>query len=179
MPKLKLLIFDANVVIRLYELGLWQAVLTRCDVHLSRIVVEDEVKYYHGREQDRLIDLSGDVADGRIHVFDVELDAIREFRARFDPTYMERLDPGEAESLAFMLRSPERYLISSADSIVFKVLGNLNMAERGISLEEVLQGIGQGRSDLTWPYTRRFREKYTREGQRDFVIGRGDQEAGQ
>lgn len=179
MPKLKLLIFDANVVIRLYELQLWQTVLGACDVHLSRIVVEDEVKYYHGRDQDNLIDLSDDVANGRIQVFDVGLDAIRDFRKRFDPTYFERLDPGEAESLAFMLRSRDDYLISSADSIVFKVLGNLNMAEQGISLEEVLQKIGRGRSDLTWQYTKEFRQKYTSEGQTDFVTGRGDQETGQ
>jgi hypothetical protein len=176
---LKLLILDANVVIRLCELGLWQAVLAGCDVHLSRIVVDDEVKYYHGKEQDKLIDLSRDVANGQIRVFDVAAGTINDFRKRFDPTYFERLDPGEAESLAFMLGSREEYLISSADSIVYKTIGNLNMAEQGISLEEVLQKIGQGRSDLTWQYTKEFRLKYTDEGKRDSVIGRGDQQKGQ
>ena len=43
MPKLKLLILDAGVVIQLHELQLWQPLLVSCDVHLSRIVAEREV----------------------------------------------------------------------------------------------------------------------------------------
>jgi hypothetical protein len=175
MPKLKLLILDANVVIQLHELGLWQTVIAKCEVHLSRIVIDDEVKYYHGRERDKLVDLSEDVTEGRLQVFDVEIGDFNEFRERFDPTYLERLDAGEAESLAHMLKSAQEYLISSADSIVYKVLGNLNMAEQGISLEEVLQIIGHGRSGLTWQYSKKFRERYTKEGQRDSVTGLGDQ----
>ena len=58
MPKLKLLILDANVVIYLFENGLWQKVLAQCEIHLSRIVAEDEVRYYHGRDADKLIDIS-------------------------------------------------------------------------------------------------------------------------
>lgn len=163
MPKLKLLVLDANVVIQLHELGLWQTVIVKCEVHLSRIVLDDEVKYYHGRDRDKLVDLSEDLTQGRIHVFDVELDDLNEFRRRFDATYLERLDPGEAESLAYMLNSGQGYLISSADSIVYKVLGNLNMGEQGISLEEILQTLGHGRSGLTWQYSKGFREKYTTE----------------
>lgn len=175
MPRLKLLILDANVVIQLHELGLWQTVIAKYEVHLSRIVIDDEVKYYHGREQDKLVDLSEDVTEGRLHVFEVDIADLNDFRERFDPTYLERLDPGETESLTFMLKSQQEYLISSADSIVYKVLGNLNMAEQGISLEEVLQAIGHGRSDLTWQYSKEFRDKYTREGQRDSVTGLGNQ----
>jgi hypothetical protein len=175
MPKLKLLILDANVVIRLHELNLWQTVTAECEVYLSRIVIDDEVKYYHGRDRDQLVDLSPDVQAGRLHVFDVEMDDIKRFQDRFDPTYVERLDAGEAESLAHMLRSQEEYLISSADSIVYKVLGNLNMAEQGISLEEILQKIGHGLADSLWQYSKAFREKWTQEGQRDAITGLGDQ----
>lgn len=178
MPKLKLLILDANVVIQLHELGLWQTVIAKCEIHLSRIVIDDEVKYYHGRDRDKLVDLSEDVTQGRVHVFDVELSDLDKFRQRFDATYFERLDPGEAESLAYMLKSTQEYLISSADSIVYKVLGNLNMAEQGISLEEVLRTIGHGRSGLTWQYSKGFREKYTKEGQRDSITGLGNQTPG-
>ena len=40
MPKLKLLILDAGVVIYLHEIGLWQQVMANCDLYLSRIVAE-------------------------------------------------------------------------------------------------------------------------------------------
>ena len=46
MPKLKLLIFDANVVFELHELGLWQVVLGDCEIFLSKLVAEKEVRYY-------------------------------------------------------------------------------------------------------------------------------------
>jgi len=43
-----LLILDANEVIYLHETGLWQAVLSRCEVHLAGTVAEVEAKYYQG-----------------------------------------------------------------------------------------------------------------------------------
>ncbi len=99
MPKLKLLILDANVVIYLHEKGLWQAVLQRCEVHLSSIVIDDEVRFYVGTEYDEVIELSPDVTAGRVHRFDVPVSDVKEFRDQFDPVYRGDLDPGEEESL--------------------------------------------------------------------------------
>jgi len=50
----------------------------------------------------------------------------------FGPTYLERFDPGERESLAHLVTSADEYMICSADSIVFKVLGFLDRGEQGI-----------------------------------------------
>lgn len=69
MPKLKLLILDAGVVIKLHELELWSSIV----------------------------------------------------------------DAGEAESLAFLVHQNDDYRISSGDAIVYKVLGNLNLGDQGIS----------------------------------------------
>ena len=41
-----------------------------------------------------------------------------------------------------------------------------------ISLEEILKQIGLYRS-LEWQYTKKFREHYTRLGQKDFIQDRG------
>ncbi len=173
MPKLKLLILDANEVIQLFESGLWQSVLARCEIHLSRIVAEDEVKYYHGTRADQLIDISQDIEAGSVQVFDLTPSELEQFREQFDSLYLERLDPGEAESLAHMARSREEFLISSGDAIVYKVLGNLNRGHQGISLEEVLQKTGLSQSKLPRQYTKQFRERYPREGEQDSIRGRG------
>jgi len=175
MPKLKLLIFDANIVIKLHELGLWQKVIAKCEAHLSSIVINNEVKYWHGEEQDKLIDLSDDVENKRLQVFDRTTGDFKKFRDSFGSTYSDRFDDGETESLIHLVESPQDYRISSADKIVYKVLGYLNRSDQGISLEEVLQAIGLGRSDLDWAYSKGFREKYTQEGQQDSVIGLGNQ----
>jgi hypothetical protein len=172
MPKWKLLILDANVVIYLHEKGLWQAVLQRCEVHLSGIVIDDEVRFYQGTEHDEVIDLSPDVAAGRVDRFDAPVADVREFRNQFGPVYRGDLDPGEEESLAHVLHA-EDFVISSGDAIVYRILGNVNKGDAGLSLEELLQKLGLGRSGLPWQYTKAFREKYTRLGQQEAIQGRG------
>ncbi len=172
MPKLKLLILDAGVVIRLHELGIWGQVVGYCEIYLSRIVAEKEVRYQQGDEYDEDIDLFPDISSGRVQVFDVTVSDLREFLNQFDPLYLGDLDDGEAESLAFMMMQAEEFLIASGDAIVYRVLGNMNAANQGISLEELLQKIGMQRG-LEWPYSRAFREKYTKVGEIDMVQGRG------
>ena len=81
MPKLKLLILDANVVIYLHEKSLWRPVLERCEVFLSRLVAEHEVRYYHGRERDQIIDLTPDIEAGVVQVFEVSVSSISDFAA--------------------------------------------------------------------------------------------------
>ena len=172
MPKLKLLILDAGVVIRLHESGLWNTILGHCEVYLSRIVAEKEILYQKGDEYDEDIDLSPDIDSDRIRIFDVELNDLRAFRGQFDSVYFGDLDDGEAESLAYMMKQSGDFLISSGDAIVYRILGNLGRTEQGISLEEILQKIGLGRS-LEWPYSKAFREKYSKDGEEDMIRGRG------
>jgi hypothetical protein len=170
--KVKLLILDANEVIYLHEIGLWQEVVSRCDIFLARIVAEEEAKYYRRSGVDEVIDLSDDITNGRIRIFEQTASELKQFVGLFDPVYVASLDAGEAESLAYLVQSKDDYLISSADAIVFRVLGLLNRSDQGISLEEVLQRIGLGRA-VTRQYTKQFRERYTREGEQDAVRGRG------
>ena len=65
-----------------------------------------------------------------------------------------------------------RYLISSADKIVYRVLGNLNRAEQGISLQEVLQQVGLGRP-LPHEFSKGYREYWTGRGSQERIQGLG------
>lgn len=174
MPKLKLLILDAGVVIRLHELGIWNQVRDLCDVHLSRIVVEVEVLFQPADqgEYGEDIDLSPDITTGRVTVFDVTVSELKSFLGQFDAIYLGDLDDGEAESLAFLTKQSDEFVISSGDAIVYRVLGNLGRRDQGLSLEEILQKIGLGRK-LDWPYSKAFREKYTSQGELDMIQGKG------
>lgn len=174
MPKLKSLILDAGVIIRLHELGIWDRVRDQCDVHLSRIVAEKEVLFEvddEGGYGDD-IELGPDIRDGKVQVFDVTISELKSFRDQFDPLYLGELDDGEAESLAYMMQQTEGFLISSGDAIVYRVLGNLSRSDQGLSLEEILQKIGLGRK-LEWAFSQAFREKYTGDGETDMIQGRG------
>jgi hypothetical protein len=79
-----------------------------------------------------------------------------------------------AESLTQMLVvQPGDWLISSSDAIVFRVLGNLNEEERGISLEEILIKLGRATRGLKRQFTKAFREQYTAKGATERIYGRG------
>ena len=172
MARLQLLLLDAGIVIGLHELGLWDKVVEGCDITLTHTVADDEVEYWEDENRNRIsIDLSEDISSGRIRCVEVPLN-VEAFKQRFDPSYYDRLDLGEAESMAFMLDSQEEWTISSADAIVFKVLGRLGLREQGISLEEILKEVGLSKS-LEWKYQKDFRIKYTKEGERDSVTGTG------
>ena len=114
MPKFKLLILDAGVVIKLFELGLWSQILENCDVHLSKVVAEQEANFHSPSPQNsngQPIDLSEDITENRCTVFECSLAQIRQFRSAFDENYFADLDAGEAESLAWLFSQQQDYLI--------------------------------------------------------------------
>ena len=169
VKKFSLLLLDANTVIKLFQLDLWDKLVESCDVHLSRTIVTTEAHFFEDEQGERQdFDLSSYEASDCITVFDVTLDQDRQLTRHFDAPYLERFDPGEREALAHLVTSNEPYIICSADSIVFKVLGFLNRAEQGISLEEILQQTGFGR-EMPWQFTKAFRERYTQEGFADHL----------
>lgn len=168
MSKLKLLNLDANVVIHLHEFGIWAKLIDVCDVHLPGTVV-GEADFYEADGERQDIDLSADIEQERVQVFNVELAKIKAFRDQFDLRYVDGLDDGETEALAYLCDSKETFLISSGDAIVYRVLGRLNRSDQGISLEEILKHVGLQRSHLPWSCTKKFREKYTGEGAVDLI----------
>ena len=161
--KFRLLLLDAGIVIKLFEMGLWDRLLEQCEVHLSRTIVTEAHFYKDEEGQRHDFDLASYEASGAITVFDVSLAQDAELTKHFGLDYLERFDAGEREALAHLVTSSLPYIISSADSIVFKVLGFLNRADQGVSLEEILRRTGFGRP-MSWQFSKAFREKYTREG---------------
>ena len=173
MKKFRLLLLDANVVIYLFEIGLWDKLIERCDVLLSRIVAEREAQFFEKDDGEKVyFDLRPYIADNRVTVIDASVGDVKAFRDLFDPVYLSRLDDGESESLAYLSKSPEKCLICSADAIVFRVLALLDRIEQGLSLEEILGSIGLGRS-LPWEFSKQFRERWTKVGSQQRIQGQG------
>ncbi len=163
MKKFRLLLLDANVVIEISRHALWDEVVARCDVHLARTVI-DEAQFFEDENGARhYIDLTAHIEGQAITVFDLTPSDLTSLRQSFDPVYFEKLDPGETESLGHLLRQPDDCSICSSDAIVYRVLGNLQRSEQGVSLEELLNAIGLGRK-LSWKFTRGFRDEWTKKG---------------
>jgi len=174
MPKSRLVLLDANVVIGLFELKLWDTLIARYDVVIAETCVS-EAFFYEDGEQQIDIDLAAYIADKRITTVTVDLGALQTFANRFEPNYLEKLDPGELESLAHLLATENPAApcqICSGDRIVYRVLGNLGKGELGVSLEELLAAIGRtvkvGRM-----FTKAFREEATDQGFKERMQGLG------
>jgi len=166
------LLLDANIVIYLFKCGAWQPLVARTKLQLARTVVA-EARFYLDDSGARVeIDLDSYVKSGAIEIVDVALAELREFFALFEPSYAEKLDAGEAESLAYLLAAPLEMRICSADAIVFRVLGNLDRGEQGASLEEVLKDAGLARK-LPTQFGRKFRMDYNARGVAERLQGRG------
>ena len=173
MLKFQFLLFDACVIIGAYELGVWGDLIQRCVVTFTSTVKDQETYFWYDEQEiGHEINLNKDVEAKKINCVDVPLSKVSDFRKKFHPIYLDRMDAGEADSLAFLFFSEEEWLMASSDLHVFKVLGCLGLGERGISLEEILQQVGLGR-DMEWKYSKEFRKKYTLKGEQEGITGFG------
>jgi hypothetical protein len=158
----RLLLLDANVVLELHRLKLWDAVADRCELVLAGTVVGES--QFIEEDGERIeIDLTPDIKGGKVRIVQVDLKIAAAFRARFKKTFLERLDAGEQESLAHLAEVERDCLICSADAIVWRTLGALALRDHGRSLEEILSQIGLGRA-VDEHFTKAFRERYTAQG---------------
>lgn len=174
MPRLRLLLFDANIVIELHKIVLWEKVIGLCDVTLTKTVAEDESEFWEDDfEEKHYFNLQEEIDSGKINCITVSNKHLEALFEKFSPVYLDRLDPGEAESLAVLISSDDDWLISSSDGIVFRVLGNLGLPDQGISLAEVLQKIGLTYPGLRFHFGRDFRLKMTQQGQQEGIMGMG------
>ncbi|GAB4547759.1 MAG: hypothetical protein Tsb0013_07790 [Phycisphaerales bacterium] len=175
MTRSRLILLDANVVIQLFQLGIWEQITARCEIVLAQTVV-DEVQFYETDTERKYVDWEHWKTACSMRIESVPPADVQAYCSKFGPGYYEKLDPGEAEALALLVRDTDSK-ICSADKIVWRVLGNTNATERGISLEEILTMSG-----LTKPiphrFTKAFREKWCREGSVEGFMGRGDQTLG-
>lgn len=172
MKRFPCLVLDANIIIALFQHGLWDAVVDRSELILSETVVEEADFFVDSEGVQHGIDLRPDIDAGRIRVVAIAATNVAVFRAQFDPLYVQKLDDGETESLAFCLGEGEPYRLCSSDAIVFKVLSVVDRSEQGVSLEEVLQAIGLTRP-LSRQFTKAFREEYRSRGLQDRLAGIG------
>jgi hypothetical protein len=155
---LKLCLLDANIVIYLHELGLWETMVTRFEVFLASTVCDEAMFWTDADGQEYPIALR----QGTFEEITASPSALADLKRQF-PGF--QIDAGELESLAWLLsgKADDECQICSSDAVVFKVLGAKAESFRGTSLEELLKAVGDSRK-LGYQYTKAFRERYTAEG---------------
>lgn len=179
MKKFQFLLLDAGPIIKLFQLGIWDEFIKRCDVTVSSTVAA-EAKWASQEFEDIRIDL--DVYE--IKIIEPEPSVASTFYTKLPNAYKDDVEvqDGEVQTLAFLCASSVNWFLCSADGAVFRILGLLGKAEQGISIEEILNQIGLPPcirwdritpKDEDWKYTKKFREDYTKKGKMDFIQSEG------
>lgn len=171
MKKFQFLLLDAGPIIKLFQLGIWDELTKRCDITISRTVME-EAKWASRDFEDIKINLEPYEQMQKIQVIDLSPAQVKLFSDQFDNKYKADIHAGEKEILAFLNNSTKDWKLCSSDGAVYRVLGLLGKANQGISLEELLNQLGLSKK-LERQYTKTFREYFTHLGQKDSIQGQG------
>ena len=168
-----LVLLDANVIIEAHELGFWHRMVASFEVMVPAVVARHEAKYFVVGGQHNPIQLASLIAQNKVKELQADLSELSGLMNQFDPLFSESIDPGEQEAFELMLagRCPE-HRFCSADARPLQALAMLDMSDRGISLEELLQKMGQSKR-LDEHFTKAYLERQIREGQRRRIQGDG------
>ena len=157
MSKKLKLILDANAIIELFTLEIWDQFIELVDVTTSDSIL-NEVDFYktkHGEiipiDKQRL---------NRIVINNPEIEDLRNIVELFDDFFLQSIHEGERGIISFLNANKyeDDYKLCAGDGVVIKCLALLDMSERGISLESVLNQIG-----LTKHLRGHFRDQFFRD----------------
>ncbi len=143
MSKQKIL-FDANIIIELHQLSLWDSVLQACHGAVTPIILR-EARFYRDSQGQKLpINLNKDVVDQKIEELSVSIETYNALQNVLRDSFLEGIDEGEREAIAFLhaFRENNPYLFCTADQLAIKCLGVLNLECQGIALQDLFESIG-------------------------------------
>lgn len=139
------LIPDADVIIRLHKLDLWDKLCQRTQLVVPSIIVHEEALFFTdpATEQRIEIHLPDLVGDGVIIESTATAVEMGRVATQFDPVAREGLHAGELEALTLLYtRRVTGCWFCSGDGNATRALVLLGLGEWGLSLEEALRRTG-------------------------------------
>lgn len=156
---MKLLILDADVVIELHRIGIWDKFILKNKVYLAYTVIKREAQFYIKKGERKYFDLKKDIRENKIFKFCCSAEDIKIIQDKLDPISGPDIHEGELEAIAFlMMHEIEDKKFCICDKAVFRALIALGIEEVAISLEEVLKQCGLGRQLIYQFSYKRFKE---------------------
>jgi len=152
---------DADIIIHLHAVGLWDVVKAGFRVHVPSTIVREVWHYKDPHGFSVPIDLPAQVATGEIAELAADQDDLFEVVACFTPEFLEGLHVGELEALALIWRG--KYAegwFCTCDWKAIEALAALGFAERGAAAEIVLRAVGRTLS--SYMRRRQFTDEYFR-----------------
>ncbi len=161
---MKLWLLDADVIIDLLSLGIFDSLVERHDIYVATIVI-DEVKSYKKDGVKQYIDFRAEyINTGRIKeqsAYAAEID--EQVLSNLPPIWQGTLNSGELESLA-ILKKNEDLIFCSCDAATIRALPFLDVSERGISVENLIKNSGLKQMSLEVKHTEEYFKNNLEEG---------------
>jgi len=137
----RLLLLDADVVIDLHSLSLFEKICRAYNICLTRDVFE-EARYY--KKDGTKIDI--DIKDVVI-IENVNLESLRKVQREVKEARLG-IDPGESTSIAYINQTEERMTFCSCDKAAIKLISYMELEQKTISLERALRDTGYHKRNL-------------------------------
>lgn len=171
--KSKLILLDAVIVIDLFELGYWNQIIQNYEIYLPSSVANLEANYYKDAYGTQIsIELEHYLKNNQIKILTADNTHITNLESIFDSEF--KLDLGEKEALALMLTNDgSSQIFCTSDATAIYALAMLNMRNRGISLEELLNSIGIQSNKLERQHKKRFFNECLQKGFEKRLRGEG------
>ncbi|MDI6890258.1 MAG: hypothetical protein QMC83_04875 [Thermodesulfovibrionales bacterium] len=136
-----LLFLDADVIIDLHRLSVWEHIIKNHKVHIPSIILHKETYYYEDKRGIRHpIDLEKEIGV-TIYELSCSAEELLSFKEQFDRVFQEELHDGEKEALVLLQKQEDR-LLCTCDHAAIKALALLDLTEQGISFENLLKKTG-------------------------------------
>jgi hypothetical protein len=154
----KLLLLDANVIIDLHALGLFEKIAKTYDVHVTRTVF-GEAKSFKREGRKQKINISDKVTV----IDDVGLDSLNSVRSEAKEARLG-IDPGELESIACLSNTEEEIVFCTCDKAAITLISYIELEKRSISVEQAAKIAGLRREHLLLRHSDKTFKECIKEG---------------
>ena len=147
----RLLLLDADVVIDLYSLGLFEKICRAYDVYVTQEVYEEATYFKKGGSKNPI-----NIADKVVVIKNVDLEGLEKVEKEAKEARLV-IDPGESTSIAYINQTEERMTFCSCDKAALKLISYMELEQKAISLEKSLRDIGYHKRNL---YQRHYEKTF-------------------
>ena len=129
----KLLLLDADVVIDLHTLGLFNKITKTYDVYVTKTVLREARHFKRGNKK-HAIDITYSVTV----IDDVDLDSLQKVQGEAKEARLG-IDPGELESIAYLSNTEDNVMFCTCDKAAIKLVSYMELEAKSISVEKAVK----------------------------------------
>ena len=153
---MKLWLLDADVIIDLLSLGIFDKLIINNNKVFVGSIVIGEVKSFKRSNERQSIDLRQKyIEKGLIKEHSASAEEIKKVLSKLPKNNRDTIHAGELESLAILVRE-HNLIFCSCDATAIRTLPILGLSDRGISVEKLLKVSGLTQSSLKERHTEEY-----------------------